>query len=183
MKRKIYPKGFCAILYVIFSILCSCSIVLYTFLLLTTENKNELESLVSIILMLSLVLYKYLLYSSIRIVVEIDNNKLKVKGQPIRYKNRIQHSFSINIDEINKISINFDEYNSKGEKFSSLNPRHEYQDFIYFKMNDGKIYKIWIKHFSEKQINEIIHIKEIEELKWNNMLIKSYIYTKSNKYL
>ena len=167
MKRKIYPKGFTAILSVIFSILCSCSIVLYTFLLLTTENKNELEAIlpISIILMLSLVLYKYLLYSSIRIVVEIDNNKLKVKGQPIRYKNRIQHSFSINIDEINNISINFDEYNSKGEKFSTLNPKHDRQRYIYFKMNDGKIYKIWIKHFSEKQINEIIHIKEIEELK------------------
>lgn len=28
-----------------------------------------------------------------------------------------------------------------------------------------KIYKIWIKHFSQKQINEIIHIKEIKESK------------------
>ena len=165
MKRKIYPKGFCAILYTIFSIFCTCGIVLLIIGLLTAKNKNELEAFLppSIIFILLFVFYKYLLYSSIRIVVEIENNKLKVKGQPIRYKNRIQHSFSIDIDEINKISIDFDEYNSKGEKFSSLNPKHDHQRFIYFKMNDGKIYKIWIKHFSQKQINEITHVKEIEE--------------------
>ena len=81
---------------------------------------------------------------------------MKVKGQPIIYKNRIQHSFHLNIEEIIRIRIGYDEYNSKGEKFSSLNPRHMYQRFIYFETKDDKVYKIWIKHFSRKQIDKLL---------------------------
>lgn len=33
-----------------------------------------------------------------------------------------------------------------------------YQKFIYFETNDDKVYKIWIKHFSKKQIKNIIDL-------------------------
>ncbi len=158
--KKFFSKGFSSILYSVISILCICFVILSNLLLIITEDKKNIGIVIPIfvIIDLSMLYYAYLLYSSIRITIKIDSEKIIVKGQPIRYKNRIQHSFYLNIEKIIKIRIGYDEYNSKGEKFSSLNPRHMYQKFIYFETNDDKVYKIWIKHFSKKQIKNIIDL-------------------------
>ncbi|MDY6142483.1 MAG: hypothetical protein SPI52_07195 [Bacilli bacterium] len=155
--KKIHPRGLSSILYFVLAILCICVAVLSALLLIIKGEKRDIEILIPIFIIIELfwLCCAYLLYSSIRITIKIEFGEMKVKGQPIIYKNRIQHSFHLNIEEIIRIRIGYDEYNSKGEKFSSLNPRHMYQRFIYFEMKDDKVYKIWIKHFSRKQIDKL----------------------------
>lgn len=162
MKKRIYPKGFCAIIYYIFFIIFLFIAILFILFAISMEGKNltELDLAMCIVGTLMAVVGCYCLISSVRIKIVIIDNEFIVKGQPIRYKNRIQHSFTMNIDEISKIYIRSDEYNSKGEKFSSLNPSVIYERFIYFEMQDGKIYKLWLKHFSIKQKKELLNIKK-----------------------
>ena len=162
MKKKIYPKGICAIIYYIFFIIFLFIAILFILFAISMEGKNltELDLAMCIVGTLMAVVGCYCLISSVRIKIVIIDNEFIVKGQPIRYKNRIQHSFTMNIDEISKIYIRMDEYNSKGEKFSSLNPRDIYEIFIYFEMQDGKINKLWLKHFSIKQKKELLNIKK-----------------------
>lgn len=132
-------------------------------LLMILEDKNTIEAALPIFIVgdLAAAICCYLLFSSISINILINDTEFIVKGQPIRYKNRIQHSFIMKLNEISKVYIKFDEYNSKGEQFSSLlAPTHIYQEFIYFEMQDGKINKLWLKHFSIKQKKEILNIKK-----------------------
>ena len=160
MKKKIYPIGVCAIIYFIFFIMCLSYVVLTTILLIL-EDKNTIEATIPFLIFFDLtaIFYSYLLLSSISIKILIDGNKFIVKGQPIRYKNRIQHSFTMNIDEISEVYIKCSAYNSKDEIFSSLNSRYG-EEFIYFKMKDGNINKLWLKHFSLKQKKELLNINK-----------------------
>ena len=101
-------------------------------------------------------IYYSLSLLSTKIIFKED--KATVKGQLIIYRKRIQHSCTIDLKNINKITDSCDTLNSLNKKYSPPISRKIWQNFIVIHMKNGDIYRIWTDFYSSKQINQIINL-------------------------
>lgn len=152
------PKGFDAITYLIFAILALLSGIVLLIIYIINYNKIFYLDICVLVFFEVLVLFAiYKLISLISTKIIFKEDVAIVKGQPIIYRKRIQHSCTIDLKNINKITDSVDDLNSLGEKYT-LPIRHMFENFIVIHMNNGDIYRIWTDCYSSKQINQIINL-------------------------
>ena len=150
------PKGFLAIIYLIYAILLG---IITPIILIITSNKIyylDICVLVFFEVLILFAIYKFISFISTKIIFKED--VAIVKGQPIIYRKRIQHSCTIDLKNINKITDSCDTLNSLNKKYSPPILMIEWRDFIVIHMNNGDIYRIWTDCYSSKQINQIINL-------------------------
>ena len=141
------PKGFDAITYLIFAILALLLGIITPIILIITSSKIYYLDICVLVFFEVLVLFAiYKLISLISTKIIFKEDVAIVKGQPIIYRKRIQHSCTI------------DTLNSLNKKYSPPISRKIWQNFIVIHMNNGEIYRIWTDCYSSKQINQIINL-------------------------
>lgn len=153
------PKGFLAIIYLIYAIFALLSGIVLLIIYIINYNKIYYLYICVFVLGEILVLfaiYKFISFISTKIIFKED--VAIVKGQPIIYRKRIQHSCTIDLKNINKITDSCDTLNSLNKKYSPPILMIEWRDFIVIHMNNGDIYRIWTDCYSSKQINQIINL-------------------------
>ena len=153
------PKGFDAITYLIFAILALLLGIITPIILIITSNKIyylDICVLVFFEVLILFAIYKFISFISTKIIFK--EGVAIVKGQPIIYRKRIQHSCTIDLKNINKITDSCDTLNSLNKKYSPPISRKIWQNFIVIHMNNGDIYRIWTDCYSSKQINQIISL-------------------------
>ena len=153
------PKGFLAIIYLIYAIFALLSGIVLLIIYIINYNKIYYLYICVFVLGEILVLfaiYKFISFISTKIIFKED--VAIVKGQPIIYRKRIQHSCTIDLKNINKITDSCDTLNSLNKKYSPPISRKIWQNFIVIHMKNGDIYRIWTDCYSSKQINQIINL-------------------------
>lgn len=149
------PKGFDAITYLIFAILALLSGIVLLIIYIINYNKIYYLDICVLVFFEVLVLFAiYKLISLISTKIIFKEDVAIVKGQPIIY----QHSCTIDLKNINKITDSCDTLNSLNKKYSPPISRKIWQNFIVIHMNNGDIYRIWTDCYSSKQINQIINL-------------------------
>lgn len=152
------PKGFLAITYLIYAIFALLLGIITPIILIITSNKIyylDICVLVFFEVLILFAIYKFISFISTKIIFKED--VVIIKGQPIIYRKRIQHSCTIDLKNINKITDSCDTLNSLNKKYSPPILMIEWRDFIVIHMNNGEIYRIWTDCYSSKQINQIIN--------------------------
>lgn len=153
------PKGFLAITYLIYAIFALLSGIVLIIIYIINYNKIcYLDICVFVLgeILILFAIYKFISFISTKIIFKED--VAIVKGQPIIYRKRIQHSCTIDLKNINKITDSCDTLNSLNKKYSPPILMIEWRDFIVIHMNNGDIYRIWTDCYSSKQINQIISL-------------------------
>lgn len=153
------PKGFLAIIYLIYAIFALLLGIITPIILIITSNKIYYLDICVFVLgeiLILFAIYKFISFISTKIIFKED--VAIVKGQPIIYRKRIQHSCTIDLKNINKITDSCDTLNSLNKKYSPPILMIEWRDFIVIHMNNGDIYRIWTDCYSSKQINQIINL-------------------------
>lgn len=152
------PKGQFAIAHLIGGIFFFSFVVALTIASIIEYKNFDNEMIVTFIFCyISLLFLVYYCLSLISTKIIFKEDVAIVKGQPIIYRKRIQHSCTIDLKNINKITDSIDNLNSLGEKYS-LRMRRMFENFIVIHMNNGEIYRIWTDFYSSKQINQIINL-------------------------
>lgn len=153
------PKGFLAITYLIYAIFALLSGIVLIIIYIINYNKIYYLDICVFVLgeiLILFAIYKFISFISTKIIFKED--VAIVKGQPIIYRKRIQHSCTIDLKNINKITDSCDTLNSLNKKYSPPILMIEWRDFIVIHMNNGDIYRIWTDCYSSKQINQIINL-------------------------
>lgn len=153
------PKGFLAITYLIYAIFALLLGIITPIILIITSNKIyylDICVLVFFEVLILFAIYKFISFISTKIIFK--EGVAIVKGQPIIYRKRIQHSCTIDLKNINKITDSCDTLNSLNKKYSPPILMIEWRDFIVIHMNNGDVYRIWTDCYSSKQINQIISL-------------------------
>ena len=153
------PKGFLAITYLIYAIFALLSGIVLIIIYIINYNKIYYLGICVFVLgeiLILFAIYKFVSFISTKIIFKED--VAIVKGQPIIYRKRIQHSCTIDLKNINKITNSCDTLNSLNKKYSPPILMIEWRDFIVIHMNNGEIYRIWTDCYSSKQINQIINL-------------------------
>lgn len=153
------PKGFLAITYLIYAIFALLSGIVLIIIYIINYNKIYYLDICVFVLgeiLILFAIYKFISLISTKIIFKED--VAIVKGQPIIYRKRIQHSCTIDLKNINKITDSCDTLNSLNKKYSPPILMIEWRDFIVIHMNNGEIYRIWTDCYSSKQINQIINL-------------------------
>ena len=152
------PKGQFAIAHLIGGIFFFVFGIVLTIVSISEYKNFDNETIMMIIacyIFLLFMIYYSLSLLSTKIIFKED--KATVKGQLIIYRKRIQHSYTIDLKNINKITDSCDNLNSLGKKYS-IPERRMVENFIVIHMNNGEIYRIWTDFYSSKQINQIINL-------------------------
>lgn len=155
MELKIYQGRYTAFLYSFIVVL----LFGYFFVFIALYRIMQTINILPIIIICEAIIVYIMCFLTLKIIlsVKLNANEITIKGQHLCF---MPKSFTIHPADILQVreGKGIDEYFFKNNSFLTMYPKYIKQPFIYFDMKDGKTYPLWIKHFSKREIKNIIDL-------------------------